>query len=277
MMEAMRKELDKGKSAIKGKNTVNLDGMLKRTNSASTAKVLECPLPPKFKLPQLEVYDGTKVPLDHIGAFKTILNLQQTPDEVVCKSFPTTLRGAARVWFSELPVASIDNFEQLSDSLVRHFIGGQCHKRPTSHLLIVKQQEGETLREYVKRFNKAVLEINEANDQVIMTTFQAGLNNLDLVFFLGKTPPTTMTDLLFKAQEYINREDALTANGVDGKRRKEEINELQHKMKKKKDCSPSQKNDNENTEAHKRSTSILEEELVTSNHLTENSYLVHGM
>ena len=56
----------------------------------------------------------------------------------------------------------------------------------------------------MKRFNKAILEIDEADDQVIMTTFQAGLNNLDLIFSLGKTPPTSMMDLLLKAQKYMN-------------------------------------------------------------------------
>ena len=84
-------------------------------------------------------------------------------------------------------------------------------------MLTVKQQEWETLREYIKRFYKAVLEIDKANDQVRMTTFQAGLNNPDLVFSLRKTLPTTMTDLLFKVQKYMNGEDALTANGVNGK------------------------------------------------------------
>ena len=55
------------------------------------------------------------------------------------------------------------------------------------------------MRKYVKCINKAVLEIDEANDQVIMMTFQAELNNPDLVFSLGKTPPTTMIDLFLKA------------------------------------------------------------------------------
>ena len=55
-----------------------------------------------------------------------------------------------------------------------------------------------------------------------MTTFQAGLKNPDLVFSLGKTPPTSMTDLLFKAQKYMNGEDALTAKGLMGKWKKEE-------------------------------------------------------
>ena len=121
-----------------------------------------------------------------------------------------------------------------------------------------------------------MLEIDEANNQVIMTTFEARLNKLDLVFSL-KTLPTTVTDLLFKAQKYINGKDALIVNGIDGKRKMEEINELQHKKKEKKDRSPSQKNDNKNTQAHTRSTSILEEELVTLNHTTTNNYLVHGM
>ena len=68
-------------------------------------------------------------------------------------------------------MALIDNFEQLSDPFVRHFIGGQWHKRLTSYLLTIKQQEGETLREYVRHYNKVVLEIDKGNDQVIMTTF----------------------------------------------------------------------------------------------------------
>ena len=87
MMKNMRKELDEVKNAMKGKTAVNLDGMIKRTDSPFTTGVLECPLPLKFCLPQLEVYNGTKDPLDHIGAFKTILRLQQTPDEVICRMF----------------------------------------------------------------------------------------------------------------------------------------------------------------------------------------------
>ena len=76
LMKSLQKELDEVKNAMKGKTTMNLDGMLKWADSPFTTSVLECPLPPKFHLSQLEFYDGTKDPLDHIGAFKTILNLQ---------------------------------------------------------------------------------------------------------------------------------------------------------------------------------------------------------
>ena len=51
----------------------------------------------------------------------------------------------------------------------------------------------------MKCFNKAVLEIDKGDDQVIMMTFQAGLVNPNLVFFLGKTTPLSMIDVLFKS------------------------------------------------------------------------------
>ena len=75
------------------------------------------------------------------------------------------------MWFHKLPMASITNFDQLSNSFVIISLRANAIRGPP---LTVRQQEGETLREYVKHFNKAVLEIDEVDDQVIMTTFQAG-------------------------------------------------------------------------------------------------------
>ena len=62
MMKNMRKELDEVKNALKGKTAINLDGVIKRIDSPFTASVLVCPLPPKFHLPQLEVYVALRIP-----------------------------------------------------------------------------------------------------------------------------------------------------------------------------------------------------------------------
>ena len=70
-----------------------------------------------------------------------------------------------------------------------------------------------------------------------MMTFQVGLNNPNLVFSLGKTPPTSMADLLFKAQKYMNGEDALNAKGLTGKWKKEEVSDSQGKKNDRKDHS----------------------------------------
>ena len=179
-----RREMDELRSAIREKTDRNLDGMVRRTNSPFTMKVLECPMPSKFRFPQLESFGDLKDSPDHITTFKTTLSLQQPPDEILCHSFPTTLKGAARVWFSKLPTLSIDSFEQLGNSFACHFVGGQHPKRSADHLLTIRQGEKETLRSYVKRFTKEILEIDEADDKVQLTTFKTGLKSREFVVAL---------------------------------------------------------------------------------------------
>ena len=152
LLREMRKEMDELRSAIREKTEWSVDRLVRATGSPFTTTVLGCPVPSKFRLPQLESFDGLKDPQDHLNTFKTTLGLQQPPDEILCRSFPTTLKGAAREWFTKLPTSSVDNFEQLSNAFLRHFIGGQRPKRPANHLLTIRQGEKETLRSYVKRF-----------------------------------------------------------------------------------------------------------------------------
>ena len=203
--------MDELRSAIKEKTERSVDRLVRATDSPFTAAVLECPVPSKFRLPQLKPFEGLKDPQDHLNTFKTTLGLQQPPDEILCRFFPTTLKGAAREWFIKLPTSSMDNFEQLSNAFLCHFIGGQRPKRPADHLLTIRQGERETLRSYVKRFTRETLEVDEADNKVQLTTFKAGLRSRDLVASLAKNPPKTMAEMLIKAQKYMNAEDAIAA------------------------------------------------------------------
>ena len=191
--------MDELRNAIREKTDQSLDRIVRKTNSSFTVAVQECPVTSKFCLPQLEPFDGLKDPLDHLNTFKTTLGLQQPPDEILCRSFPTTLKGAAREWFNKLPTSSIDNFEQLSSSFVHHFVGGQRPKRTVDHLLTIKQGEKETLRSYAMRFIQGMLEVDETDDKVQLTTFKAGLKSRDFVASLAKNPPKTMVEALLKA------------------------------------------------------------------------------
>ena len=71
----MRKEMDKLRNAIKGKMDRSLDRVVRATNSPFITAVLECPVPSKFRLPQLEPFDELKDPLDHLNTFKMTLGL----------------------------------------------------------------------------------------------------------------------------------------------------------------------------------------------------------
>ena len=107
----MRKEMDDLRSAIKEKTDRSLDRLVKATDSPFTTAILECPVVSKFRLPQLEPFDGLKNPQDHLNTFKMTLGLQQPPNEILCRSFPITLKGVAREWLTKLPTSSIDSFE----------------------------------------------------------------------------------------------------------------------------------------------------------------------
>ena len=158
--------MDELRNEIKEKTDQSLDKMVRRTKSPFTMVVLECPIPSKFCLSQLKPFDGLKDPLDHLNTFKMTLGLQQLPDEIQCRSFPITLKGAARKWFTKLPTSSIDNFKQLGSSFLHHFVGEQRLKKATDHLLTIRQGEKEILKSYVMHFTRETLEVDEADDKV---------------------------------------------------------------------------------------------------------------
>ena len=109
-LQNMKKWMDVLNNAVKGKGQRNLDRMVKQTESPFIAAVLDLPLPQKFRLPQLYSFDSLKDLLENIESFKSLMNLQKTPDKIMCRAFLTTLKGPARVWFSKIPPSTIGSF-----------------------------------------------------------------------------------------------------------------------------------------------------------------------
>ena len=57
------------------RRTNPIEDLVHRTNSSFTTSVNGHPLPPKFKMPSLDSYDGARDPFDHIATFKTTMHL----------------------------------------------------------------------------------------------------------------------------------------------------------------------------------------------------------
>ena len=139
----------------------------------------------------------------------------------MCRAFPTTLKGPARIWFSRLMPNFIGTFKELSAQFASHFIRGHRYKKPTACLISIKQWEDETLRSYIARFNKEALLTNEADDKILMAVFTNGLWKGKFLFSLYKNDPKTMSDVLYRATKYMNTEDALLAREEKPKRKKD--------------------------------------------------------
>ena len=140
----------------------------------------------------------------------------------MCRAFPITLKGAARIWFSRLTPNSINTFKKLSAQFTSHFIGGHGYKKSIACLMSIKQWEDEMLRSYITRFNKEALSIDEADDKILVATFSNGLWKGKFLFSLYKNDPKTMSEVLYRATKYMNAEDALLAR-EDKPRKRERL------------------------------------------------------
>ena len=113
-MQMMKERIDFIMNVFRGWVSRDLDDLVHRIDSPFTMFVNSSPLPQKFRMPQIESYNGAKDPLDHLECFKTLMHLQEVVDEIMCRAFPTTLKGLARIWFSRLTPNSISTFKDLS-------------------------------------------------------------------------------------------------------------------------------------------------------------------
>ena len=231
-MQAMKEQTEVMMNALTGKVSNNLDDLVNRTDSLFTNFVNSFPLPQKFRMPQIESYDGVKDPLNHLETFKTLMHLQGVPNEIMCRVFPTTVKGPARIWFSRLTSNSVNIFKELSAQFTSHFIGGHRYKRSTTCLMSIKQREDETLRSYTTWFNKEALSIDEADDKILVAAFINGLRKGKFLFSLYKNDPKTMSDVLYRATKYMNAEDALLARKEKPRKRERQEDTRQDKGRK---------------------------------------------
>ena len=134
----LQQELSHVKEVIRGRTPDTMDTLVQQTESPFTPEVLNYPLPAKFRMPQVETFDGVKDPVDHLNTYKNQMELHGYPDPVRCRAFATTLKGPAMAWFNRIPPSTISSFRELSIALVSHFIGARTYRKPSYHLLTIK-------------------------------------------------------------------------------------------------------------------------------------------
>ena len=100
------------KEAVRGKTPVTMDALVQQTESLFTADVLHFPFPPKFRMPQMDAFDGTKDLMDHLNTYKNQIELHRYQNPIRCQAFTITLKGSALAWFSRLHLVSIFFFKE---------------------------------------------------------------------------------------------------------------------------------------------------------------------
>ena len=151
------------------------------------------------------------------------MELHGYQDPVQCRAFAITLKGPALAWFNRLSPSSISSFTKLSIAFVSHFIGARTYRKPSYHLLTIKQSSQESLRSYVQRFNTESLKVEILDEKFAITAFIAGLGvqSKYLMFSISKNPQESMAEVLAKTEKYINSEEALLSEQRSSSTQKE--------------------------------------------------------
>ncbi|GKV14106.1 hypothetical protein SLEP1_g25023 [Rubroshorea leprosula] len=170
-------------------------------------KITQEPYPPGFRMPQFETYDGTKDLDDHLHAFFSIMQAQNASDALMCKMFPSTLRGNALTWYYTLRPNSINAYAELATSFATKFSSRRLIKKTTPELMRITQREGESLKNYMNRFNDAMLEVNAFDEAVGVTAVIQGLNHDRFRDNLIKNTPTTFDEVNQRSLKFIKAEE----------------------------------------------------------------------
>ena len=175
--KSLQQELSRVKAVVRGRTPNTMDTLVQQTESPFAAEILHYPLPAKFRMLQVETFDGVKDPVDHLNTYKNQMELHGYHDLVRCRAFTITLKGPALAWFNRLPPSSISSFRELSIAFVSHFIGVRTFRKPSYHLLTVKQGTQESLKSYVQRFNAESLQIDIPDEKFAIICVHCWVRN----------------------------------------------------------------------------------------------------
>ena len=65
----IQQELSRVRETVKERAPVSMDALVQQTESPFTVEVLHFPLPAKFRMPQIETFNGTKDLVDHLNTY----------------------------------------------------------------------------------------------------------------------------------------------------------------------------------------------------------------
>ncbi|GJY28270.1 reverse transcriptase domain-containing protein [Tanacetum coccineum] len=154
-------------------------------------------------------------PEDHVKIFQAAAQVERWAMPTWCHMFNSTLIGAARVWFDELPPESIDGYKDLKAAFLAYFMQQKKYVKDPVKIHNIKQRDGETIEEFMERFKVETRYIKGAPECMRISGFMHGVNNPELTKRLNEHVPKTMKEMLIATTAFI-RGEAVAAGKKKG-------------------------------------------------------------
>jgi len=123
----------------------------------------------------LKKYDGKHDPRQWLQIYSAAIEVAGGSNSTKVIYFPMALESAPLTWLESLRHDLIDSWEDLKKIFIDNF-QGSIHRPATRHdLWICKQEHGEALRSYIKRFFDTRATIANIADDDVIDCFHNGL------------------------------------------------------------------------------------------------------
>ncbi|XP_052732417.1 uncharacterized protein LOC128196215 [Vigna angularis] len=157
--------------------------------------------------PTIEKYDGSIDPNDYMRAFINVMAFYNNSDPVLCRVFSLSLRGEALTWYNTLPPNIVDCFATVQTLFERQYASSRIQEFTPAELVNTKQEKDESLKAFMKRYNKIARRVRDINHTFIISNLpsylKAGYFSKNLYAKLHKT----MDELQEREAEFIRIED----------------------------------------------------------------------
>ncbi|GKB99069.1 reverse transcriptase domain-containing protein [Tanacetum coccineum] len=172
--------------------------------SPFSKRIRDYEMPNGLKIPtNLRTYDGLSDPDDHLTVFMGTMDVHKLLESAWCRFFHITLCGAARFWYDNLVLGSIDDFHQLRSKFRANFLQQRRFQKTQAEILGIRQRSKESLKDYLARFSKETLHMTDCSDGMMTGAFISGLRSGRLFKDLIAQPPLSLEDLYTQANNFI--------------------------------------------------------------------------
>ena len=104
-----------------------MKGMLKRSlgmedymlDIEGLCPFFDVQLPPKFKMPKMDSFDGTGNPMNHLKQYVLAMKPLGLTKEQIILCFPRTLSGVALQWYLSLEKAKMNDWNKMAKTFVQ--------------------------------------------------------------------------------------------------------------------------------------------------------------
>ena len=169
--------------------------------------------PPRgFIMPAFTMFNGSNDPYDHMLHYNQAMTLNADNDHLLCKVFPTSMRGPVLAWFHKLSRNLINSFNELWTVFISHYLCSVRYKRNISSLQTIIKQEEKSIRDFTRRFGQAVQQVEAYNMDAILQNFRRSFEPSTPFFHsLSLDLSAIMEELYRRADRYLTLEDNIRA------------------------------------------------------------------